>query len=147
MLVSRVWRAWPKFSAGCSQARPAENFGLWADFPFLSVSPKRSDKDPLGWLGMCWLSWFSGPRGCSGPGFHLRLGASDCSPALAFCFMAIWAAAWIRCLQLSYHTCKNGTHSTSFYSTGGHTPKSIYCRVRNYYQIISKKALSCNFLR
>ena len=32
---SRIWRAWPKFSAGCPQGRPAENFGLWADFSFL----------------------------------------------------------------------------------------------------------------
>ena len=32
---SRIWRAWPKFLAGCPQGRPAENFGLWADFSFL----------------------------------------------------------------------------------------------------------------
>ena len=29
--------------------------------------------------------------------------------------------AWICCLQLPYHLCKNGTHSTSFCSTRGHT--------------------------
>ena len=30
--------------------------------------------------------------------------------------------AWVCCLQLPHHLCKNGTHSTCFYSTGGHTP-------------------------
>ena len=75
---------------------------------------------------MCWLSWFSGPGCCSGPGFHLCPGASDCSPGQAFCFMAPWAAAWICCLQLPYHTCKNGTHSTYFYSTGGLTPRGAF---------------------
>ena len=30
--------------------------------------------------------------------------------------------AWICCSQLPHHPCKNGTHSTCFYSTGGHTP-------------------------
>ena len=29
---------------------------------------------------------------------------------------------WICCPQLPHHPCKNGTHSTCFYSTGGHTP-------------------------
>ena len=29
--------------------------------------------------------------------------------------------AWICCPQLPHHPCKNGTHSTCFYSTGGHT--------------------------
>ena len=28
---------------------------------------------------------------------------------------------WICCSQLPHHPCKNGTHSTCFYSTGGHT--------------------------
>ena len=72
---------------------------------------------------MCWLSWFSGLGFCSCPGFHLGLGASDCSPSLAFCFMGPWTFAWICCPQLPYHhPCKNGTHSTCFYSTGGHGP-------------------------
>ena len=30
--------------------------------------------------------------------------------------------AWVCCPQLPHHPCKNGTHSTCFYSTGGHTP-------------------------
>ena len=30
---------------------------------------------------------------------------------------------WICCPQLAQHPCKNGTHSTCFYSTGGHTLK------------------------
>ena len=65
------------------------------------------------------MSCFSGPGWCSCPGFHLRPGASDCSPGLAFRFMGPWAFAWICCSQLPYHPCKNGTHSTSLYSTGG----------------------------
>ena len=86
-------------------------------------TPEFSEEDPLGWVSMCWLSWFSGPVCCNHPGFHLRLGASDCSPALAFCFMGPWTFAWICCPQLPYHPCKNGTHSTSFYSTGGDSRK------------------------
>ena len=31
--------------------------------------------------------------------------------------------AWICCPQLPHHPCKNGTHSTCFYSTGGHTQR------------------------
>ena len=41
---------------------------------------------------------FSGPACCSCPGFHLRLGASDCSPRL-FCFVGPWTFAWICCPQ------------------------------------------------
>ena len=33
-----------------------------------------------------------------------------------------WDIAWICCPQLHHHPCKNGTHSTCFYSTGGHAP-------------------------
>ena len=36
--------------------------------------------------------------------------------------MGLWTFAWICCPQLPYHPCKTGTHSTCFYSTGGHTP-------------------------
>ena len=36
--------------------------------------------------------------------------------------MGSWTFAWICCPQLPYHLCKNGMHSTCFYSTGGHTP-------------------------
>ena len=45
------------------------------------------------------MSWFSGPGCCSGPGFHLRLEASQCSPRLAFCFMGPRTFAWICCPQ------------------------------------------------
>ena len=31
--------------------------------------------------------------------------------------------AWICCPQLPHHLGKNGTHSTCFYSTGGHKPR------------------------
>ena len=50
----------------------------------------------------------------------VRLGASDCSPGLAFCFLAPWAFPWICCPQLPYRPFENGTHSTCFYSTGGY---------------------------
>ena len=50
---------------------------------------------------------FSGPGWCSCPRLHLRLGASDCSPRLAFCFTGPWKFAWICCPQLPYHPCKN----------------------------------------
>ena len=33
--------------------------------------------------------------------------------------------AWICCPQLPHHPCKNGTRSTCFYSTGGHTPSNV----------------------
>ena len=39
---SRIWRAWPKFSAGCPQGRPEENFGFWADFSFLKQAHDAS---------------------------------------------------------------------------------------------------------
>ena len=40
-----------------------------------------------------------------------------------FCFTGPWSLdiAWICCPQLPHHPCKNGPHSTSFYSTGGGT--------------------------
>ena len=44
---------------------------------------------------------------------------------LAFCFMGLWTFAWICCPQLPHHPYKNGTHSTCFYSTGGHTPRNL----------------------
>ena len=50
----------------------------------------KSGKYPLGCSSMCWPSWFSGPGFCSCPGFHLGLGASDYSPALAFCLTGPW---------------------------------------------------------
>ena len=66
------------------------------------------------WL-VCWKFTFS-TRGwqpsnfeCSffaRPGFRLRLGASDCSPRLAFRFIGPWTFSWMWCPQL-YHQCKN----------------------------------------
>ena len=77
--------------------------------------------------------------GCADrPGF-LGLGSA---PAPAFTWSRIlsffpgaWASillygpldiAWICCPQLRRHPCKNGTHSTCFYSTGGHTRISLF---------------------
>ena len=44
----------------------------------------------------------------------------------SICFMVSWTFAWICCPQLPFHPCKNRTHSTCFYSTGGHTP-TFHC--------------------
>ena len=54
-------------------------------------------------------------------GFHLGLGASDYSPGLAFCFTGPWTLPGSA--ARSSHTTHAKTHSTCFYSTGGHTPK------------------------
>ena len=107
-----------------------------------SYSKDPSGKDRLGWLSMCWLSRFSGPGRCSCPGLHLRLGASDYFPGLAFCFMGPWAFAWICCPQLPHRPCKNGTHSTCFYSTQGGTRRTRSCTARTDLQ---NKAFSAYF--
>ena len=56
---------------------------------------------------------------------ELHPGASKRAPGLPFAFMALQANSWICCPQLPYHPCKNGTHSTCFGSTGGHTPTKL----------------------
>ena len=53
---------------------------------------------------------------------ELHPGASKCAPGLAFAFTALRANSWICCPQLPDHPSKNGTHSTCFCSTRGHTP-------------------------
>ena len=78
-----------------------------------------SDKHPLRSFSMCWLSWFSGPGCCSCPGFHLRLGASDDSPGLAFCFVGPWTFSWICCPQLPQHPCKTGRPAQVLTAQGG----------------------------
>ena len=67
---------------------------------------------------MCRLSLGAGDA----PPPELPPGASQCAPCLTFAFMALQAKSWICCPQLPYHPSKNGTHSTCFCSTGGHTP-------------------------
>ena len=42
-------------------------------------------------------------------------------------FTGPWTFARICCPQLPHHRRKNGTHSTCFYSTGGHAPKTPGC--------------------
>ena len=42
--------------------------------------------------------------------------------------MALQANSWICCPQLPYHPSKNGTHSTCFCSTTGHTPRVDACQ-------------------
>ena len=75
------------------------------------------------WLSCLDFPWFSSRGCCSCPGFHLRLGASDCSPGLAFCFMGLCTFAWI----CPYHRCKNGTHSTCFTAQRGTRRKFRRC--------------------
>ena len=53
---------------------------------------------------------------------ELHLEALECAPGLAFAFMALRANSWICCPELPYHPSKNGTRSTWFCSTRGHTP-------------------------
>ena len=51
-------------------------------------------------------------------------GTSDC--------VELWslrANSWISCPQLPCHQCKNGTQSTSFCNTRGHTPILLCCLV------------------
>ena len=59
----------------------------------------------------------------------LHPGASECAPGLTFAFMALRANSWICCPQLPYHPFKNGTHTTCFCSTGGHTPTDGLWRI------------------
>ena len=41
---------------------------------------------------------------------------------------ASWALGHLLGSAAPYHWCKNRTHSTSFHSTGGHTPKTVTCQ-------------------
>ena len=81
---------------------------------------------PLGCSSMCWLvlnSWFSGPGFCSCPGFHLGLGASDCSPGLAFCFTGPWTKLLGICNTRSSPTTRAKTGRTAHvyvHLTGAH---------------------------
>ena len=100
---ARPWR-WPGISSGSFWQATLQGKTPWVD---------SACADCPGFLSL---------ECCPRPGFHLRLGASDCAPGLAFCFMAPWTFARICCPQLPDHRCKNGTHSTCFYSTGGHAP-------------------------
>ena len=55
----------------------SETLPIW-DLMLEKCMPQ--ERTPLYWFSGCWLSWFSGPGRSSCPGFHLRLGASDCAP-------------------------------------------------------------------
>ena len=52
-------------------------------------------------------------------GCHLRLGASDCAPGLAFCFMGPWTFARICCPQLPTTGAKTARTAHVFTSQGG----------------------------
>ena len=78
-----------------------------------------SGKYPLGCSSMCWLSWFSGPGCCSCPGFHLGLGASDCSPGLAFCFTGPWTLLGSAACSSPTIRAKTGRTAHVFTAQGG----------------------------
>ena len=101
------------------QKQPQDRKTILRHYRFLSQRSCRLSRDrcqlterPPGLIQFVLAVMVSGPGCCSTPGFHLRLGASYCSLALAVCFMGPWTFAWICGLQLPYHPCKNGTHST-----------------------------------
>ena len=81
-----------------AEAREPANGVFYLLSRFLQNGSFMSGKYPLGCSIMCWLSWISGPGCCSCPRFHLGLGASDCSPGLAFCFTGPWTSG--HCLDL-----------------------------------------------
>ena len=68
---------------------------------------------------MCWLSWFSGPGFCSWPGFHLGLGASDCSPGLVFCFTGPWTLLGSAARSYPTTRAKTGRTARVFTAQGG----------------------------
>ena len=76
-------------------------------------------KYPLGCSSMCWLSWFSGPGFCSCPGFHLGLGASDCSPGLAVCFTGPWTLLGSAARSYPTTRAKKGRTAHVFTAQGG----------------------------
>ena len=71
---------------------------------------------------MCWPSWFSGPGFHPAPASTL-VSEPEIVPCASILLYGPLDTAWICCPQLPHHPCKNGTHSTCFYSTGGHTPR------------------------
>ena len=71
---------------------------------------------------------FSCSTGCfSCPGFHLHLGASDCSPGLAFCFMGLWTFATTRAKTgrtAHVFIAQGGTHRIKGPDSGQHPEKT-----------------------
>ena len=64
----------------------------------------------------------SGPGFCCFPGFHLGLGASDCSAELAFCFTGPWTLLGSAAAAPPPPMQKRDAQQMCFYSTAGHTP-------------------------
>ena len=96
---SRIWRAWPKFLAGCPQRRPAENFGVWADFSFLIFFPIFRGRASEG--RNQYFSYF-GPEArnllCSRPTGSQNLLRTNCSDQL---FYSGWIfIGWISSFEL-----------------------------------------------
>ena len=116
---------------------------LWIGFRSLF-----SGKDPLGWSVMCWLSWFSGP-GC---GWRPTSRASSRSlrapPWPSICFHGPSGKFLDLLPQLPYHPSKNGTHSTCFCSTRGHTPIFvIFPKLTTSWPRINLKSLPSKWTR
>ena len=53
------------------------------------------------------------------PGLQLRLGASDCAPGQALCFMGPWTFASICCPQFPHHPHKTGRTAQVFAAQEG----------------------------
>ena len=56
----------------------------------------------------------------------LLLGASDCSPGLAFCFMGPWTFAWLCCPQLPTTHAKTGRTAHVLQHRGAHAENSWF---------------------
>ena len=94
----RIWRAWPKFLAGCPQGYPAQKLPLWAEFSFLVLrggacaffflrlttlsfaSHARPDARHVTWSAalVCQMRYHDDPRPCCHPAsriWHVMGGA------------------------------------------------------------------------
>ena len=59
---------------------------------------------------------------CSCPGFHLGLGASDCSPGLEFCFTGPWTLLGSAARSYPTTSAKTGRTAHVFTAQGRHAP-------------------------
>ena len=59
------------------------------------------------------------------PGFHLRLGASDCSSGLAFCLVGPWRFAWISRPHLPHHRTKTKKRTAHVFAAQGGTRRKL----------------------
>ena len=105
-----------------SRSESCSENGLFAPEDFrLSKIGAEVQRKPLG--SLCWLSWFSDSRSRQCPSSELHPEASDCPQNYhllhgPFEHILGSAAPWA---SSPHHPCENGTHSTSFCSTRGHS--------------------------